>query len=248
MDPRKRGDASARFTTSPGSCRSLVRYPGLESGAHLIGDLFDAEVLADARPHEPARLAANPTCHIALLEKPHRMVGPQQFNERARISLRVRLLGTHYPEFQLLTLSMHMQQPPPRRDKTGSDLQEPIACHQSRPVQNPPVYIDLFAKTAQAVSIRLDFVAVQPAVHHRDVEPHAASTQPQLLDDDRLGIPDLLFAQPEPKSRTDRRITEVSGSLLQPGECSGDWQPHESHPDAESESTAGIGVSGAVIR
>jgi len=199
-----------------------VRCPGLESGTHRIGDFFDAEVFADARPYYSTRLAANPTRRIALLQKPHRVIGPQQFNERARISPRVLLLGTHYSEFQLLALGMHMQQPPPRRDKPGSDLQEPIAYHQSRPVQNPPIYIDLFAKTAQAVAIRLDLVAVQQTVHHGDVESYAATTQSQLLDDDRLGIPDLLFAQPEPKSRTDRRITEVSGSLLQPGECSGD--------------------------
>ena len=143
---------------------------------------------------------------------------------------------------------MSMQQPPPRRDKIGSDLQKPISYYQSRPVQDPPIYIDLLTQAAQTVSIRLDFVTVQQAVHHGDVEPHAATAQSQLIDDGRFGIPGLLFEQPDSKSRTYGRVTERSDSLLQPGKCSGDWLPHEQYPDAESKSRAGTGVSRAVIR
>ena len=133
---------------------------------------------------------------------------------------------------------MSMHQAPPRRDKAESDLQEPISYYQSRPVQDHPIHFDLLAQAAQAVSIRLDFVAVQQTVHHGDVEPHAATTQPQLVDDDRLGISDMLFAQPNPKSGANGRVTEASSFLLQPGESSGDGL---ATPEAESNQHAPIG-------
>ena len=105
-------------------------------------------------------------------------IGPQEFNQRAGIPLRVFSCGANFSEVQLLVPGMSMHQAPPRRDKAGSDLQEPISYYQSRPVQDLPVHIDLLAEAAQTVSIRLDFVAVQQTVHHGDVEPHAAATQP----------------------------------------------------------------------
>ena len=151
------------------------------------------------------------------------MIGPEEFNQGVWVSPRVLPRTAQESESKLLALDVSVQQPPPGRYELGSGGHETISDYQRGPIQDLTVNVHLNAQPAQAVAIRLDLVAVQQTVHDGDVESYAATTQSQLLDDDRLGIPDLLFAQPEPKSRTDRRITEVSGSLLQPGECSGDW-------------------------
>jgi hypothetical protein len=64
----------------------LVYCPGLEPGAHGGSDLFNTEVIADAVPKNPARLAAGAARSIAFLQKRQRLIGPQQLNQNARVS------------------------------------------------------------------------------------------------------------------------------------------------------------------
>ncbi len=204
-----------RSTTSPGSCRILIHCPRLEPDAHGIGDLVDVETFADPLPHDSTGFAANPPRRAVSIQQTDRLIGPQEFDQRARISSGVPRWTAYRPESKLPAIDPGMQHPPPRRKETARGRQEPIAHHQRGPIQNLPVDVDLIVQPAQAVSIRLDLVAVQQTVHHGDVDPHAAAAQPQLLDDGRCGILTVFFAEPDPQSRTNGRISQTLRSLPQ---------------------------------
>lgn len=155
-------------------------------------------------------------CERIGLEDLRRRVGPLAVHDKA--------IGVCFsrgsPESKLPAIDPGMQHPPPGRKETARGRQEPIAHHQRGPIQNLPVDVDLIVQPAQAVSIRLDFVAVQEPVHHGDVDPHAAAAQPQLLDDGRCGILTVFFAEPDPdpQSRTNGRIPQTLRSLPQTAE------------------------------
>lgn len=193
----------------------MIHCPRLEPDAHGSGNLVDVEAFADTLPHDSTGFATNPACRAALIQQTDRLIGPQEFDQRARISSGVPRWTADRPESKLLAIDPGMQHPPPGRKETARGRQEPIAHHQGRLIQNLAADIDLIVQPAQAVSIRLDFVAVQEPVHHGDVDPHAAAAQPQLLDDGRFGIPGLFFEKPGPKSRTNDRVTRTFRSMSQ---------------------------------
>ena len=83
----KSGIASGRSITSRWSCRSSIHWPGLESRPHRIGNLLEAEALANAVPDHTARFVAHPARSPALLQNLYRMFGPQHLNQETRVSL-----------------------------------------------------------------------------------------------------------------------------------------------------------------
>ncbi|OGO24999.1 MAG: hypothetical protein A2W33_01235 [Chloroflexi bacterium RBG_16_52_11] len=55
-------------------------------------------------------------------------------------------------------------------------------------VKHPAVEVHLATETPQAITIRLDLVSMQKAVHDREINPHLPATNPEFFDDNCFSI------------------------------------------------------------
>jgi hypothetical protein len=82
---------------------------------------------------------------------------------------------------------------PPRRHKGLGLVQVALTDNQSRPVQNQTVRGNLGRQPLKGVRIAFDFVAVQVAVHDRDIDPAGAMAQAQFVEHQRIGVAVMLL-------------------------------------------------------
>jgi hypothetical protein len=118
-------------------------------------------MLADSIPHNRARFPSNTSCRVALFQKGDGVVEPQQLDERARISLRVLAPGSNGLESGYVLAWLDAENTPPTGDDLKNIGEMASAYDDRRSVENLAVQTDLTVEAAQAVSIGLDFKAVQ---------------------------------------------------------------------------------------
>ena len=75
-------------------------------------------------------------------------------------------------------------------------------------VKNFAVNVSLSAQPPKAVSLRLDFIPMKQAIHHREVDPSATLTKPQLIDKNRIRIVLVFGDQPTVERRAERFLGE----------------------------------------
>ncbi len=91
----------------------MVHCPGLEAGANGRSDFINAEMIADAIPHDSSGFAADPARGVALLQELHRVVGPQELDQHTRISAWIRPGTPQCVESKRLMIRVNVQHTPP---------------------------------------------------------------------------------------------------------------------------------------
>ena len=108
---------------------------------------------------------------------------------------------------------MDVQHSPPCGNDIKGLFQEAVPDDQSRPIEHLAVDVNLSTQPAQAVSVRLDFVAVQKAVHDGNVDSHSATTEPQLLEEDSIRLSAVLAEKSRSKSWANGGVAKVDGTF-----------------------------------
>lgn len=86
-------------------------------------------MIANAIPNNSTRFTANATRNVPLLQKCHRLISPQEFNENSRISLWIAPGAPNHSESKAARRRTHMQQAPPCGHEFGSCNQKTVADH-----------------------------------------------------------------------------------------------------------------------
>ena len=105
---------------------------------------------------------------------------------------------------------------PPRRQEGDRVIDVAHTDDQRRLVQHPSVQVHLPGETTQAVSIGLDLVPVQNAIHDGHIDANAASAEAQLLD-----VGGVLLAGVRGTQTLEQRHPDVRIARRRRGRCFG---------------------------
>jgi hypothetical protein len=180
---------------------------------HSIRDLIDAIHLAETVPNLAPGATTVPPETSTLCEQPERSIEPKQLNQSPHVARRILPPCAHPLETQPGSRRFGDLNLPPRRDHVDSVDNVLGANDEARASENPPVHGNLPGKPPQTVAIRFDLVAMNRAVHHRDVHEDLAAAQADLLEEHDVDLMTVLLAK-TPRMSVSPGGEEGSGSTV----------------------------------
>jgi hypothetical protein len=149
--------------------------------AHFGRNLVNRKVLAYSVPNDSSRFSAHPSSHVALFQERHRIVQPEEFDNRSRFPSWVHGFPTAPVEYRLTATNPDIQDPPPIWNVFERAIEMPLGDDQGNLVEHPSVEIDLLSESPQGVAVRLYLVSVNESVDDSNIHTGLATAQSQLF-------------------------------------------------------------------
>jgi hypothetical protein len=142
------------------------------------------------------------------LEEGDRIIEPEELHQRAWISPGILAPSSDGLEHLRVFRILDADDAPPRGQHLEGGGQVALPYNKRRSIDDLPIEVDLRGQTPKAVTVRFDLVAVDGAVHHRQVDSYASLAEPELLDDHGVWFSRVLAQQAGAQRRTNICVSE----------------------------------------
>ena len=126
---------------------------------HGGGDLFRAEVLAQAIPYQTPRFVSQPSGLTSRFEYRESIRQPEELDERARVERRILVFGPDEMQLRAARSVVDPRDAPPGGDAIHRMGQVTFTDDERDPIEDLAVHVRLARQTIEAVPVRLDLVS-----------------------------------------------------------------------------------------